>query len=159
MSYMHSQIGKKDTIYKPINKEKYIGKEPYCVCRSSWERIFFSWCDKNPAVLEWASEPIAIPYIDKTSKNHKGLPKKRRYFPDALCKILDKHGNIVTWLIEIKPYKETHPPLNRKNKSKKTTLYEQKTWIVNSAKWMSAEAYCKRNGWLFKILTERQLIR
>jgi hypothetical protein len=156
---MHQQIGKNDTIYKPINKEKYIGKENYCVCRSSWERIFFSWCDKNPAVLEWVSEPLAIPYIDKTTKDYKGLPKKRRYFPDALCKIQDKTGNTTTYLIEIKPFKETQPPLKKGRKSKKTIIYEQKTWLVNSAKWKSAEAYCKKRNWVFKLLTEKELLR
>ena len=159
MSYMSKQIGKKDTIYKPVNKEKYISNPPYAVCRSSWETIFCRWCDNNPAVIQWSSESISIPYIDKTSRDFKGLPKKRKYYPDFLCNIIDGHGVITTWLVEIKPKKECSPPLTRGNKSKKTMIYEQKTWAVNSAKWKSAEAYCKRKGWVFKILTERELIK
>jgi hypothetical protein len=155
---MSNQIGKNDFIYKPINKNKYIGNPPYAVCRSSWERIYCQWCDNNPSVLQWCSEMIGISYIDKTSRNNKGFPKKRTYYPDFLCKIIDKHNNITTWLIEIKPNKETKPPLTRGNKSKKTMLYEQKTWMVNSSKWLAAEAFCKRKNWKFKILTEKQLI-
>jgi hypothetical protein len=159
MSFMHKKIGKNDFIYKPINKEKYVGKEGYCVCRSSWEIIFCRWADHNPMVVEWASEPLSILYVDKTQKDYRGMPKKRRYFPDFLCKILDKNGNINTWLVEIKPYKETIPPKNSKGKSKKTKVYEAKTYAVNQAKWASAERFCRKRGWHFKILTEKQLLR
>ncbi len=155
---MNNQIRKGDVIYHPTSPDKYIGKGNI-VCRSSWEVIFCRWCCGNPAVLEWASEPLAIPYIDKTSKDKKGLPKKRRYYPDFLCKILDRHGNVNTWLIEVKPYNQTVQPIRRKNKTMKTMLYEEKTWAVNSAKWKSAIAFCKRRGWVFKILTEKQLIK
>jgi len=159
MSFMHTKIGKNDTVYKPIHKEKYIGKEGYCVCRSSWELIFCKWCDNSPSILQWGSEPIQIPYIDRTQKDYKGQYKKRRYFPDFICKILNKNENVDIWLVEIKPYKETMPPSQGKRKSKKTQLYEAKTWAVNSAKWESARAYCRRKGWFFKIITEKQLIR
>ena len=159
MSYMLNKIGKNDTIFRPINKEKFIGKEGYTVCRSSWELIFCRWCDHNSSVIGWMGEGISIPYIDRTSKDKKGLPKRRKYYPDFLCKIKDINGDVVVWLIEIKPSKETKPPLKRKNKTLKTKLYEEKTWAVNSSKWKSAESFCKRKGWIFKILTEKQLIR
>lgn len=159
MSYMSTRIGKNDTIYKPVNKEKYIGKEGYCVCRSSWETIFCRWADHNPSIIQWVSEPLGIPYIDKTQKDYKGMPKRRRYFPDFLCKIRNSKGDVDTWLIEIKPHKETLPPRQGKRKSKKTQVYEAKTYAVNQAKWKSAENYCKKRKWMFKILTEKQLIR
>jgi len=155
---MHKKIGKNDIIYKPINKDKFIGNEGYCVCRSSWERVFCRWCDLNKAVIQWASEPFGIPYIDKTQRNYKGQFKKRRYFPDFLCKILNSNGNIDIWLVEIKPYKETIPPTKGKNKSKKTQIYESRTYMVNQQKWNAARSYCQRKGWFFKILTEKQLL-
>jgi len=156
---MHKKIGKNDVIYHPINKEKYIGKEGYCVCRSSWEVVFARWCDHNPMVIQWTSEPFGIGYIDKTQFDHKGIPKKRRYFPDFLCKIKNSKGKIDTWLVEIKPHKETISPKKGKNKSKKTQMYESITYMRNKAKWQAAEKYCKKRGWNFKILTEKQLLK
>jgi hypothetical protein len=156
---MNNKIGKNDTIYTPINKEKYIGKSSWAVCRSSWERKMCQWLDNNPYVVKWASEPLSIPYIDNTQKDYKGMPKKRKYYPDYLCHILNQNNKIDIWLIEIKPYKETLPPTKGKNKSRKTQVYEAKTYSVNQSKWKSAENYCKKRGWKFKILTEKQLLK
>lgn len=159
MSYMSKKVGKGDKIYHPKNVKKYVGNPPYAICRSSWELVFCRWADSNPAVVEWSSEPIAIPYIDRTETDYRGVPKKRRYFPDFLVKVLNKDREIDVWLVEIKPHKETLPPRRGKKKSQKTKLYEEKTWAVNQAKWKSAEEYCRRRKWYFKILTEKQLIR
>lgn len=159
MSYMSRQVGVGDKIYRPQNVKKYVGNPPYCVVRSSWELVFCRWADNNPAVIEWASEPLPIPYIDQTQRDSKGMPKNRRYFPDFITKILNKEGNIDTWLVEIKPYKETIPPRHSSIKSAKTQLYEAKTWVTNQAKWRAAEEYCRRRGWMFKILTEKHLIK
>jgi hypothetical protein len=30
-------------------------------------------------------------------------------------------------------------------------------WVMNSAKWKAAEAYCKKNNITFKIITEKEL--
>jgi hypothetical protein len=156
---MSGQVGKGDQIYHPQNVKKYVGNPPYAVARSSWELILFRWCDNNPAVLEWCSEPLGIPYVDPVERGVNGTPKKRRYFPDAIAKIQDKNGDVITWLIEIKPEKETRPPSSGRTKSSKTKLYEAKTWATNSAKWRAAEEYCRRRGWYFRILTEKQLIQ
>ena len=48
-------------IYKIKHPEKYVGsKDP--TYRSSWEYTFMSFCDNNPSVQQWASEPVRIPY-------------------------------------------------------------------------------------------------
>ncbi len=158
MSYMHQQIGKNDTLYHPINPQKYRGNINRIVCRSSWETIFCRYVDNNKNVVWWNSESVQIPYIDKTSRDKKGLPKKRRYYPDFLVCFNIKGENVI-YLIEVKPKKECSPPLKRGKKSKKTMMYEQKTWAVNSAKWRSAESYCRKRGWIFRILTEDHLIK
>jgi len=158
MSYMNNQVRKGDIIYIPINPSKYRGSGKI-VCRSSWEKIFCSWSDNNPAVVEWSSEPFGIPYIDKTSRDKKGLPKRRSYYPDFLCKITNSQGILDTWLIEVKPSSQCKPPSKRGNKSNKTMIYESKAWAVNQSKWQSAEQLCKKRGWKWKILTEKQLIK
>lgn len=159
MSYMSNRIGKGDVVYRPKYPKKYVGKSGSAVCRSSWETIFCQWADLNPAVVEWASEPLAVPYVDRTEKDYRGMPKKRRYYPDFIVKVLNKQGTIDTWMVEVKPHKETIPPRAGKNKSQKTKVYEAKTWGTNQAKWQAAEKFCRARGWHFKILTEKQLIK
>ena len=146
---------KKHQIFKPINFQKYDGKT-YPICRSSWEFSFCKWLDGNKKVLQWSSESLFIPYKDPSNQIIKGRIKTRRYYPDFLVKI-DTNQGIVTWLVEIKPYKETIPPKQTVKKSTKTILYEAKTWKTNTAKWRAAQIYCKKRGWVFKILTEKDL--
>ena len=47
--------------YTPENPKKYIGDPSKIVYRSSWERRFMIYCDRNPLILSWASEELAIP--------------------------------------------------------------------------------------------------
>ncbi|HAT66597.1 MAG TPA: hypothetical protein DCS66_18715 [Flavobacteriaceae bacterium] len=62
-----------------------------------------------------------------------------------------------TYLIEIKPSKQTIPPVPKKSKKKTTMIYEQKTYVQNKAKWAAAEKWAKKKGVEFKILTEKEL--
>ena len=51
----------KQGIFKPLNPQKYRGRDlPRFL--SSWELKFFRFCDSEPAILEWGSESIVIPY-------------------------------------------------------------------------------------------------
>jgi hypothetical protein len=65
-----------------------------------------------------------------------------------------KNGD--TYLIEIKPLKETREP-ERRSRITKKYLTEVKTWGINSAKWKAAQEYCKDRGWKFQIITEKEL--
>ncbi len=149
MSYMQKQEGKNTDRYYVVNKEK-TDKE-YYVCRSTWEQKFFKWLDHNKNILKWSSEPLAVPYFDPVTN------KDRRYYPDVLAKVKTKDNKEKVYLIEIKPYKETVLPKKTKNKTNKTMLYEQKTWLTNTHKWKSAIRFCKKRGWEFKIITEKDL--
>jgi hypothetical protein len=138
------------SVFTPQNPAKLIGKS-YCQARSSWETRFMRFLDKNPSILEWSSESIAIPYIDPVTRTLK------RYFPDFLIKYKDRDNNIVMELIEIKPFKQTVPPVITKGKKRKTLLTEARVWSTNSAKWKAAQEYCKLRGLKFRIITEREL--
>jgi len=131
------------TKYKPTNKEKYIGNVEDIVCRSLWERSVCKFCDENPNILLWSSEEIMVPYLSPVEN------KIRNYIPDFLIKIKTDKG-IETWMVEVKPKKQT---ILKENSSKK----EKITWAINMAKWKAAEAYCKKNNFTFKILTEKEL--
>lgn len=142
--------GKNVRKFSPSFLRKYKGKLPI-ITRSSWEYMFCQWLDHNPNVLEWSSESVVIPYVDPIYN------KQRRYYPDFLVKIINKNRKIVKWLVEIKPYHETNPPVYSINKSRKTLFEQESTYARNSAKWEAAKKYCDKMGWKWKILTEKQL--
>ena len=135
--------------YKPAHPKKYNGDYRNIICRSSWERKFCSWCDLNENVLEWGSEEFWIPYRAPDGR-------VRRYFPDFIMKVKEQDGKIKTYVIEVKPKKQTLKPKPRK-KVTKSYLYECKTYEVNQAKWKAAKEWCADRKVEFKIVTEKEL--
>ena len=135
--------------YKPNNPKKYNGDHRNIICRSNWERKFCSWCDLNENILEWGSEEFWIPYRAPDGR-------VRRYFPDFIMKVKEQTGEIKTYVIEVKPAKQTRRPKPRK-KVTKSYLYECKTYEVNQAKWKAAREWCDDRKVEFKIITEKEL--
>ena len=60
------------------------------------------------------------------------------------------------YLIEIKPYKQTLPPIKPSRQTKKY-LYEAYEYAKNQAKWKVAKEFCEDRQWEFKVLTEKEL--
>ncbi len=138
-------------IYKPKNPLKYKGSYPI-VYRSFPEAILFKWFDNNNFILEWSSESIPIPYIKPTDN------KIHRYFVDFWVKFKNQQtGEITKYLIEYKPFKQTIPPIESKNKKTSTILHEKLVFVINMAKFKSAREYCEKNNMKFLILTEKDL--
>lgn len=134
-------------IYTPVNREKFIGQT--ATYRSGLELKFFKFCDNNINVIKWGSENIIVPYISPIDT------RVHRYFIDNYVVI--REGNIIKkYLIEIKPYKQTLPPTT-KYKKQHHLVYEQKQYLVNQAKWESARTYCKKHGYDFLIITDKEL--
>ena len=86
--------------YKIKNPEKYIGlgSPRY---RSSWEFSVMKMCDENPAIKQWASESVKIPYKDPLTG------KATIYVPDFLVRFVDKNNNKRAEIWEIKPVNQT----------------------------------------------------
>ena len=136
--------------YKPTNPRKYNGNPNNIICRSSWESKFCHWCDSKESVISWASEEISIPYVSpKDNRIHK-------YYPDFLIKVKEHNNRIQTYVVEVKPKKQTLPPKPRKRVTK-SYIYECTTYAVNQAKWKAASEFCKDNRINFKIVTEDEL--
>lgn len=133
-------------LYRPRNPNKYKGDVNQIIYRSSWELKAMSYFDLHPDIVAWSSEELHIPYICPTDN------RVHRYFPDFLIK--KKDGQII--MIEVKPKKQTVPPKKGKKKQEQY-LAEVMTWGKNTAKWKAAEEYCKKKGWLFMKLTEKEL--
>ena len=139
----------KKSLFKPTKPRKYKGDPTNIICRSSWENKFCSWCDLNENIVEWGSEEFWIPYRAPDGKT-------RRYFPDFIIKVKENTGKLKTYVIEVKPAKQTRPPKPRK-KVTQSYIYECKTYAVNQAKWKAADEWCKDRKIEFKVVTEREL--
>ena len=136
--------------FTPTFPEKYTGDPTNIIMRSSWETRFANWCDKNPNVVKWNSEETVIPYRCPTDN------KIHRYFVDFKIQIRDKDGNVKTYLIEVKPSKQTRPPIFPGRKTQRY-LTESVMFIKNQAKWAAAKSYASDRKWEFKIITETEL--
>jgi hypothetical protein len=135
--------------YQLKNPHKYKGDRNNVVYRSSWELKAFNMCDLGENILEWSSEEVVIPYRSPLDG------RVHRYFPDLKIKIKTPKG-IETWIIEIKPFKETQEPRPQKRKTK-GYIRTVETWAKNSSKWKSARTFCEDRKYSFKIFTEREL--
>ena len=149
----------KQGIYIPKYPDKWIITEsfsstkPEIVYRSGWEKMFFTFMDMNDNIIRCNSEGMIIPY------NNPVTGKVSRYYMDAMMETKD--GKI--WLIEIKPYAQTKPPKpprkNAKNTQKAQANYIKaiETFAINQAKWEATQILCDEKGWIFKIITEKEL--
>lgn len=135
--------------FTPKNPTKYKGDPTNIIYRSSWELKVMNYLDSNPGVIWWGSEELFIPYWSPVDN------KKHRYFPDFISKIKRKDGTVMTYIIEVKPLKQTMPPV-QKRKTKRY-LEEAATYVVNQSKWKAATEFCKDHGWEFKVITEKDL--
>ena len=136
--------------YRPSFPKKYKGDPNNIICRSSWERKFCHWCDLNENILEWGSEEFFIPYISPVDN------RVHRYYPDFIIKVKESTGKIKTYVIEVKPARQTVPP-KKKSRVTKSFLYEAQTYAVNQAKWKAAEEWCADRLLEFKVITEKEL--
>jgi hypothetical protein len=129
--------------YQITNPDKYVGKKvPHF--RSSWEHTFMRFCDENPAVLQWASEAIHIPYRNPfTNKN-------TIYVPDFMIMYVNKNGEKFGELIEIKPSTQTTLESARSPR-------DQAAAVLNMHKWQAAQAWCGQNGLRFRVVTENDI--
>lgn len=140
----------KQGVFRPRNKDKYKGSTPI-IYRSGLELKYMHWCDTSSNVLEWGSESVIIPYIKPIDG------KVHRYYVDFNTVIKDKDRKIKKYLIEIKPYRQTLPPKVTSKRNKMRLLKEQVTYATNLSKWNAAKQWCKKHGYEFLIVTDRDL--
>lgn len=136
--------------FTPSNPQKYIGDPNNIIYRSSWEVRFMHKFDKSDWCVSWSSEELAVPYKSPVDG------RWHRYFPDFIIKVRTRDGTLKTWMVEVKPKKQTEPP-EKKKRVTKQYINEVTTWGVNQAKWKEAREYCADRGWDFVILTEDHL--
>jgi hypothetical protein len=136
--------------FKPVNPKKYNGDVTKIIFRSSWEKKLMIRLDTDPSIITWSSEELVIPYVSPLDV------KIHRYFPDFVITYRVADGSIRKGIIEVKPYAQTIPPKMPKRKTK-AYVESVQTYMVNEAKWDAAEHYCKKNGYSFIKMTEKEL--
>ena len=130
-------------IYEVINTDKYVGKDSPRY-RSGWEHSFMRFCDMNDHILQWASEALTIPY------RHPLTGKSTVYVPDFLITYRTRDNTVRAELIEIKPKKQSVV-------ESKMSSRDRAVVAVNYAKWDAATKWARRNGMIFRVITEDQM--
>jgi hypothetical protein len=127
------------------NPQKYVGtKSP--IFRSSWEWAFMQFCDNNDNIVQWASEPVRIPY------RHPLTGKSTTYVPDFIVTYRGPNNTTIAELIEIKPKKQSLLE-DRMNQRDRAIV------AINHFKWEAAQRWCKANGLKFRVITEDDIFR
>jgi len=130
-------------LYEVKNAEKYVGKgKPRF--RSGWEFSFMMFCDNNENIIQWASEPVRIPYRNPLTG------KMTMYVPDFIVTYRGPKDTTRAELIEIKPKKQSVI-------ESKMSGNERATVAVNYAKWAAAQKWAKQYGLFFRVITEDQI--
>ena len=130
-------------LYTPKNPQKYIGKRTPRY-RSGWELTFMQFCDNNDSILHWASESMTVKY------RHPFTGKPTNYIPDFFVVYKNKFGKTIAEVVEIKPKKQSII-------ESKASAANKMVVAINHAKWAAANAYCKAQGFIFRVITEDDL--
>ena len=129
--------------YEVKNPNKYVGNgKPKF--RSSWEMTFMMFLDSNDNIINWASEPLSIPY------RHPLTGKMTMYVPDFIVTYKGPNNTRKTELIEIKPKSQSVVEVKMKDREKAVIA-------VNYAKWDQATKWARQNGITFRVLTEENI--
>lgn len=130
------------------NPQKYFGGSPDKVTyRSSWEWTMMNEFDTNPDILGWSSETCSIPYFNPLAN------RQTVYVPDFVIVYVDRKGNKIAEMIEVKPAKEVPGYLSEGKISKKDRLSQ----ALNECKWAAARAFCAKRKIRFRVMTEYEI--
>ena len=152
---LRSNYESKKGIYQLRNPRKYIGSltDDGVLFRSSWEERMYYYMDHNRNVIEWSVESVIVPYLFTLDG------KVHKYYPDIICKVQSDKG-IKTYMLEVKPSKQTQEPTKPKNRSldrKKRYEKEMFVYAKNRDKWKAANKYCNEHGLEFMLITEKHI--
>lgn len=134
-SKYHQGYIRRDQCHKLFESTK---DEPI-IYRSGLELQFINFCESNPKILKWASEPIRITYFNRIKQ------REANYYPDYIIENYKGERTIV----EIKPYNQTIKP------SALDSRWLKEAWITNIDKWTAAKKFAEDNNMKFIIVTEK----
>jgi len=146
MNYIKTKKPSKKSFYKqgvlnPKKMKKYssVYKNEPIIYRSGLELQFIQYCENNPSITKWASEPIEIPYTCRLDN------KEHKYYPDYILE--NAKGDKV--IVELKPYNQTIKP------DMTDTMWLKEAWVKNIDKWTAAKEFADKHNMKFIIVTEK----
>jgi hypothetical protein len=107
---------------------------------------FMHFCDNNENIINWASEPVRIPYKNPLTG------KMTMYVPDFIVVYRGPKNTTKAELIEIKPRNQSILEANMKDSQRATIA-------VNYAKWAAAQRWARQNGLNFRVITESDIFQ
>lgn len=131
--------------------------------RSSWEKILCNFCDMQENVLAYGSEILELPYYSEIDN------KMHRYVTDFVMVTKSRDGSIKKWVIEVKPESQAArldehgnlimPKPPKKPTQRRLALWQERCNVIrrNNEKWSVAKDFCYKKGYIFKVITEREL--
>lgn len=130
--------------------------------KSSYEAKFCYELDiKRKNVVSWSYETLTITYQSPIDK------KLHRYYMDFIFDVRKMNGQIQKYLVEIKPeaekkaidlYESKGITIQKHGNMKTSSwLFKQKAFLTNVAKWRAAKRYADKKGYIFKVVTEKDL--
>lgn len=150
MSFIKHLKPRKNSHYKqgvrdPKIFKKYISscKNEPVIFRSGLELEFINYCENNPSIKRWASEPLKIKYYSRLDD------KEMNYYPDFV--IEKTNGSRI--IVEIKPKAQTYKPTVYDN------LWSKEAWVKNMDKWTAAYKFAKKHKMSFVIVCENLQVR
>lgn len=114
-------------------------KDEPIIYRSGLEYQFIQFCENNPKIRRWASEPISIRYYNRLSQS------EQNYYPDYVIETYE--GNKI--IVEIKPYNQTVKP------SENDSRWLKESWVINTDKWKAANEFAHKHNAKFIVVTEK----
>ena len=144
----------KQGFYTPLNLNKCQNTRPLNF-KSKLELKLMGYFDRTPNVVKWSYESVLIPYISPLDGcGH-------TYHTDFIIHVDSGDDNRYTAIVEAKascfvPTTNNFAIIKkRRNTPSKSKMLNE--LIVNKAKFDSAEEYCKKRGWRFVVITEKDV--
>lgn len=114
-----------------ISSTKSVGKAEF---ESSLERDFLIILDFNYTVIKFEVQPCQIPFCDSHGKTH-------HYTPDVLVEYYSNYTHTTTHILYEVKYRNDL----------------RQNWGNWHGKFKAAFSYAKKQGWKFKLITEREI--
>lgn len=152
----------KQNYFTPRFPEKVLNTDKIFY-RSSYEERFMNYLDLNKNVIKWGSEILTIPYINEVDG------RQHRYITDFYVEMYDITGKLMKIVVEVKPSSQSEQldeqgnlilprePKKKTNKALQNYINKVNTIRKNHSKWKAARQFCKKFGYEFSVVTEKDL--